>query len=284
MHRFSLIMIPRITLGLALLLSIAPILVAQDATAPPPSPSAGALNDTIWFDADQDALIPIEVEPRDDDSLNRESRWLPKAKRVRVPEASSGQGGTTGGGIFGGSGLFGTDLTLGNLLGWLLLATLVGLAVFAIAHGLSKSEFDFGGGPTARSARRPSGPDQQTLERMKHLPAELRRTDVNLRSEAERLMLEGNYDQAIILLFAHQLLLLDRAGLLRLNRGKTNRRYVREARSADRATAEWLQATVNAFERSYFGRHSISAAEFAALWTDNQSLEQSVQSRPEVAA
>ena len=284
MHRGKKSMVSRVTLSVVVLLSIAPRLGAQDAAAPPPSPSAGALNDTIWFDADQDALIPIEVKPRDDDSLNRESRWLPKAKRVRAPDAKSGASGSTGGGIFGGNGLFGTGLTLGNLLGWLLLATVVGLAVFAITYALSKSEFDFTGGSSARSARRPTGPDQQMLERMKHLPAELRRTDVNLRSEAERLMLEGNYDQAIILLFAHQLLLLDRAGLLRLNRGKTNRRYVRETRSSDQETAERLQATVDAFERSYFGRHSITAAEFAALWTDNESLEQTVQLRQEVAA
>ena len=184
------------------------VLHAEDATVPP-SPSADALTDTIWFDSDQDALIPIEVKPRDDDSLNRDSRWLPKAKRVRAPETTSTTSGATGGGFFGGNGLFGTGLTFGNLFGWVLLLTLVGLAVFAIAYALSKSEFDFVSGPSARSARRPDAPDQQMLERMKHLRAELRRTDVNLRSEAERLMKEGNYDQAIILLFAHQLLLLD---------------------------------------------------------------------------
>ncbi len=97
---------------------------------------------------------------------------------------------------------------------------------------------------------------------MKHLPAELRRTDVNLRSEAERLMREGQYDQAIILLFGHQLLLLDRFGMLRLNRGKTNRKYVRETRAVDGELAGRLQDTVNAFERSYFGRHSIAQREF----------------------
>ena len=99
---------------------------------------------------------------------------------------------------------------------------------------------------------------------MKHLPAELRRTDVNLRSEAERLMNAGQFDQAIILLFGHQLLLLDHAGLLRLSRGKTNGRYVRETRAADHESADRLRLTATAFERSYFGRHTIAAGEFAS--------------------
>jgi hypothetical protein len=119
---------------------------------------------------------------------------------------------------------------------------------------------------------------------MKHLPVELRRSGVNLRGEAQRLMEEANFDQAIILLFAHQLLLLDRAGLLRLNRGKTNRRYVRETRSVDRESAERLRATAEAFERSYFGAHALTADEFARLWVENEGLERSVQRRQEAAA
>ena len=105
-----------------------------------------------------------------------------------------------------------------------------------------------------------------------------------LRSEAERLMNEGEYDQAIILLFGHQLLLLDRVGMLRLNRGKTNRKYVRETRALDPESADRLQGTVTAFERSYFGRHLITAREFADLWQANAELEQAIERRQEVAA
>jgi len=121
-------------------------------------------------------------------------------------------------------------------------------------------------------------------ERIKHLPAELRRTDVNLRDESERLMKAGKYDHAIILLFGHQLLLLDHSGLLRLNRGKTNRKYVRETASVDSDSANHLHVTVDSFERSYFGRHSISESEFSELWRLNSELEKAVEQRAEVAA
>ena len=57
-------------------------------------------------------------------------------------------------------------------------------------------------------------------------------------------MQSGEYDQAIILLFAHQLLLLDGYGALRLNRGKTNRRYIRETRAVNPDAAKCLAVTI----------------------------------------
>jgi len=149
---------------------------------------------------------------------------------------------------------------------------------------LSRSEFAAEKSSHANARNGSKSPDEQTLERMKHLPAELRRTDVNLRSEAHRLMQSGNYDQAIILLFGHQLLLLDRFGMLRLNRGKTNRKYVRETRSSDPTAAKSLQTTVTAFERSYFGRHTISQREFANIWQANQQLEKGIEQKQGEAA
>jgi hypothetical protein len=71
--------------------------------------------------------------------------------------------------------------------------------------------------------------------------------------------------------------------MLRLNRGKTNRKYVRETRGADRESAKRLQGTVTAFERSYFGRHVITQSEFADLWRANEELEQTVELRREAA-
>lgn len=263
----------RRVVGMLMWLCLLPGLSAAD-TDVDRSPAADALGDTIWFDAEQDVVIAVEVKPQEDDSLNRDSRWLPQAKRVRVPDAPTATGG----------GLFGTGLTILNLLGWLLLVALVASAAILIAFALSKSDFDSVVRPGARASRREEGPDEQTLERIKHLPPELRRTDVNLRNESVRLMGQQEYDQAVILLYAHQLLLLDRAQLLRLHRGKTNRRYVRETRSIDRESSERLEATVQAFERSYFGRHSISADEFTRLWADNVLLEQRIEQRKQTAA
>ncbi len=265
--------------AVAICFVVAPLVAPAQDTA---GPADQAMSDTYWYDSDADQVLPIHVQPQVDDSLNRNSRWLPKAKRVRKPRAAGGGGGGTGG--LGGTGLFGSGLTAGNLFGWLLLAAIVITIVCLLLYALSKAEIDLDGTSKAQSAQDGNLPDEQTLERMKHLPAELRRTDVNLRSEAERLMNEARYDQAIILLFGHQLLLLDRAGLLRLNRGKTNGKYVRETRMVDPEAAKLLRQTVSTFERSYFGRHEIAQRQFSEIWRGNLELEESVRRRQELAA
>lgn len=242
------------------------------------SPVAETLGRTPWYDPAADSLVPVEVESQQDDSIHRDSRWLPKAERIRRPN-SSRQSASGGGG-----GLFGTGLTLGNLVGWGLLASIVIAVAVLLVYLFSKAEIELGGSRSAAAGAAAGSPDEQTIERMKHLPAELRRTDVNMRDEAMRLMRAADYDQAIILLFGHQLLLLDRAGALRLTRGKTNGRYVRETRQTDPQLGERLQSTVAAFERSYFGRHPIAAADFEELWQNNEQLEQAVGQRREAAA
>lgn len=267
-------------MGAALLsVWLASVAKAAEASQSDP-PTRHSVSDSVWYDSELEKVVPVHVKAIVDDSLNRQSRWLPKAKQVLAPKNNT----TTRGGGGGGSGLFGSGLTLSNVLGWVLLISIVALAIGALAYALSKAEVDSNW--NARLGGRGSSalPDEQTIERMKHLPAELRRTDVNLRSEAERLMGEGHYDQAIILLFGHQLLLLDQVGMLRLNRGKTNRRYTRETRSADAAAAQLLSGTVTAFERSYFGRHLIRSDEFEQLWSANLQLERIAERRREVAA
>jgi hypothetical protein len=233
------------------------------------SPTEGALESSIWFDADNSTVLPVEVEIKTDDSLNRNSRWLPKPKRIKA--ASNPVALPSG-------------FSISNLLGLALLilffVLVIGLLALIVAHAETPERVQ----SRTHSNGQSKLPDEQMAERIKHLPAELRRTDVNLRSEAERLMNAGQFDHAIILLYGHQLLLLDHVGMLRLNRGTTNRKYVREMASVDREASDRLRATVSAFERSYFGRHSISESKFVELWKLNSELESIAQSRTEVAA
>ncbi|NND96980.1 MAG: DUF4129 domain-containing protein [Pirellulaceae bacterium] len=259
--------------------------VAQDSMSVD-EPAAGALGSTPWYDAESRTLIPMTVKEQKDDSIHRDSRWLPKPKKVQKSSSDTNTATTTatGTGTTGGTGLFGTELTFGNLFGWMLLALLVVGTAGLLVYAFTKAEIDLSDKKDALSGDHTKSPDEQMIERMKHLPAELRRTDVNLRTEAHRLMEAGHYDQAIILLFGHQLLMLDRAGLLRLTRGKTNGRYVRESRTNLREAGDRLRLSATAFERSYFGRHQLSADEFQKLWENNLALEQSIQSRQGAAA
>lgn len=219
---------------------------------------------TTWFDPATRSVVPVPLEDVDPDTIHRDSRWLPGAKKIKKPT-------TTGTGT--GTGWFNTGLTTGNLVGWAILAILFITVAAAVLYAFSRID------PTAMSVldrsrqTRGSRPDEQMLERIEELPAELRRTDVDLRSEAERLMNAGAFDEAIKCLFGHQLLLLDRRGLLRLSRGKTNGRYVAETKRESPESAGLLKATVNAFEASYFGRHTPTRDAFIGLWRANAQLE-----------
>ncbi|TWU40331.1 hypothetical protein Q31b_36790 [Novipirellula aureliae] len=270
------------TVLMGIVLSCTSVSAAE--SSEPLSPASDALGNTSWFDKSTGTIVPVQVETTVDDSANRSSRWLPKPPTPKKQKPAAAAPATTGTGGGGWGGWLGTDLTLGNLFGWLLLVGIIVGAVSLLLYALSKTELDLGSATSKKTTRESDLPDQQTVERMKHLPAELRRSDVNLRSEAERLMTAGQLDQAVILLFAHQLLLLDRAAILRLNRGKTNGRYVRETKSADFELGRILRQTTDAFESSYFGRHSLSVESFAPLWADNAKLEKIVHQRSEVAA
>ncbi len=252
-------------------LSSSVALAQNDAAESVSRPSAETLRSTPWYDADEQRVIPVTVRPQADDSLNRDSRWLPKAERVR--SASKPASSTTSA----------WNWPSGQIFAWLILGALLIVIVAALVYGFSQAEIELG--PRASLQRRLSeAPDEQMIQRMQELPAELRHVTGNLRDQTVQLIQAGRYDLAIITLFGHQLLLLDQAGMLRLSRGKTNGRYIRETRSVDNSAAGLFQRTVGEFERCYFGRYSLVKDEMERLWQDNLELEGIVHARHEVAA
>jgi len=213
-----------------------------------------------WFDPENQAIVPIPLRDTSGDTSHRDSRWLPKAKRIAKPSAST-------------SGSIGTGFSSTNFIGWLILGFGLLLIVGAILYAFSKLDPD--GTVVLPGTKRNSAEaiDAQTMKRIRELPLELRRTDVDLRTEAERLMNLGQLDEAIKCLFGHQLITLDRRGFLRLSRGKTNGRYVTETKNDSREAALILRSTVSAFEASYFGRHTPAMELFRQLWQENSRLE-----------
>lgn len=240
-------------------------------------PGEEILNNVPWFNPEKGSIKSIPVQTRSDDSVNRNSRWLPNPNRLtkKTTPANTPAAPAAAGGGGAGTGM--------SLLAWVFLILTVAILVGLIIYAFSKSEIQFNSDAKSTSTSKENKPNAKLLQRINELPAELRRTDVNMRDEAYRLMNEGQYNLAIILLFSHQLLLLDSIGHLRLSRGKTNGKYVREVRSRDVQCADWLRETATAFERSYFGQHELSAELFERLWEQNLQLESACDSRQEAA-
>lgn len=229
------------------------------------------LDDSAWYDASEQTLRPVPVEERNVDASHRSSRWsaAPAPKKKTTTSASSRSG----------------NSSWGRTIGWIILI-LAAISVAAlIAWLLQYTDFNFGRPEEDLVAMsRGDQLDEQTRQRIEELPPELRQEEGHPRAIAERWMKEGNFDRAIVALFGHQLLLLDRAGWLRLSRGKTNRRYVMEARRQQPEAGDLLADTVEAFEYVYFGRHSLDAENFNRLWRQNGRLEWQVGSMSEQAA
>ncbi len=105
---------------------------------------------------------------------------------------------------------------------------------------------------------------EEERRRIEALPEPVRRR-TRLLEAAHRHYQEGNFDEAIIYLFSHQLVCLDKNYLIRLTRGKTNRQYLRELGPRDTIKRIMADTTV-AFEDVFFGGRSIGRERFERCW------------------
>lgn len=96
------------------------------------------------------------------------------------------------------------------------------------------------------------------IERVEALPVAVERRVDDLLAEARRLHASGDGTLAVVYLFSHLLVELDKRRLLRLVKGKTNRQYHRELRrnapTSGRLSAI-VERTTLVFERAFFGAH-----------------------------
>jgi hypothetical protein len=101
--------------------------------------------------------------------------------------------------------------------------------------------------------------------RIEALPFPLRRGARDLLAEARRQYAAGNYNEAVIYLFSHELVELDRGQLVRLAKGKTNRQYLRELAPRP-ALKQLLEQTMVAFEDVFFGDRTLQRQRFEGCW------------------
>jgi len=119
--------------------------------------------------------------------------------------------------------------------------------------------------------------------RIEALPVRVTRTQLSLLDQARTFYQAGNYASAMIYLFSHQLVQLDRHQVIRLAKGKTNRQYLREVGQADRLRALVGQAVV-AFEDVFFGHHEIDRQRFETCWSHLPEFEKLLAQGPPAAA
>lgn len=226
--------------------------------------SLESMGSVPWYDAERGSVEPIPVKPRMDDSTNRDSRWIPKPKKEKAtsnkatnPQQPTNPNGQLPG-FWSALGTFFGEFS--QVIGWLILGLLFAAIVGGLVYAFSKMEID-----NVDTGNRRIALDQQLDEadevRLENLPVQVQRPTGDLLSESDRLRAAGRLSEAIIYLFGHRLLQLDRVHAIRLSRGKTNRQYLLELRR--RVDLEgMLRSTVNLFEQSYFGRYEITPEQY----------------------
>jgi hypothetical protein len=208
------------------------------------------LPDNTWYDQASNTYSPPEIIPERDNPL-RQSGWLAKKKPAPAERTPWNWNWNLSGFI---ADWF-SSVVIG-VLGVLLVVIVVLLMTYFSMRNYMPGRF---------RRDRKSGAVKIDPTRVAALPFEVRSTGLNPLDEAEKLMRAERFDEAIVFLYGYLLLALDQARKIHLQKGKTNRMYLRELRS-DLGLREITEAAMLAFEDVFFGKHSIPREQFMALW------------------
>ena len=215
-----------------------------------------------WYDAKHERVVPRLPWPdlhfawldRASDWLDLRfqgmGRWFRWMNGRRIP------------GI-GGAG----DLVAIGLAMLLLTLLLVGLMELLRRYRPLPNEED-----SARLANTSGG----SATRIEGLPAGVSLDAADPLVEARRRRDRGDYAGAIVYLFAHQILTLDRLKQVRLVPGRTGRQLIRSVPRRD--LKRCVEPTLRLFEAVYYGHRAPSADAFETAWACAQEFEQAVGS------
>jgi hypothetical protein len=216
-----------------------------------PARAALARGKYPWYDSANDRIQPVDLTPEKDSSWLRSlGDWIKGVFNVvgdffaRIARALH----------------LPTIGSLGNALPIVL--TGIGVVLLAILIRVLWASASFDRGEDGASGRAVG-----KMSRITMLPGEMVTSSItDPWAEAVERRRRGDYSGAIIFLFAHQLLELDRLNLIRLTPGGTGRKYVRGL--ADARLRELLSPTLGLFEQAYYGHKRLSAANFEPVWAE----------------
>ncbi|PQO37066.1 hypothetical protein C5Y96_07865 [Blastopirellula marina] len=211
-----------------------------------------------WYDSESDGVrtIPVPGETRMPDTR-------PGTAKKKAPAAAPAARGNWNWPNLGG-------LSLASIVMYSILIIVLGLITYLIYRAVGS-----GGATTSGSYVPEQHEDEKSrqVDRVEHLPFEVKKKDGNLLDEARRCYESGNFNEAIVYLFSFQLLELDKGHIIRLAKGKTNGQYLREA-GRNRDLRKILQGTMNAFEDVFFGNRNLTRDRFERCWNQLTQFNQ----------
>lgn len=144
-----------------------------------------------------------------------------------------------------------------EVVAWVIVGVVVVALIGVLLYAVLQSDV-----PPAKQRGKKSDDDGVDLAA---LPVPVAAADSDLLAEARRWYERGDFGRAMIYLYSHLLLRLDKGQLIRLAKGKTNRQYLREV-GGRRSLAEYFETAMHAFESAFFGRRALPRDEFELAW------------------
>ena len=248
----------RTCLWAVLVAMVASAFAAQDTDADKALRSIGSPK---WYDRAQDGYAPPKLEPEEDNPIRVEG-WIAEEENLRKAESEKKKAAKAATATRGGAWNWaGFDTTWFSTI----IIALLGIALVTIILLLSYQSLK-----TYMPGRWEKGEQRKSIvidpAKVSDLPFEVQQaTYQNPLAEAEALMRAGKYREAILFLYGYMLLALDQSRKIDLQKGKTNRMYLRELKSQKDLRAI-VETTMLSFEDVYFGKHAIGEEQFLLSW------------------
>ena len=121
-------------------------------------------------------------------------------------------------------------------------------------------------------------------DRVERLPFDVRTKVGDFRAAAEQAYKSGDYRLAVIYLFSHVLLTLDRHKRVRLRKGKTNRQYLGEMKTNGASSLSgYYERLMVSFESAFFGNYEVNSSQFEESWNALPEFQNRLSQLGEVA-
>ena len=226
-------------------------LVAQDIESMP------------WVDQENGEIAPIGIGEREA-AVTRDRNLIPEAtvkKKKKIPPAARPPAARPSAGW----GNFGVALFY---IFWVIaVVALIGLVIWIIMN--SRVEIKSGTDDISR-------PDRSIAESIRHLPFEMEVSQGDFRQQAQTAYQSGDFRRALILLFSHVLVTLDQVKLIRLEKGKTNRQYLRQLSDHPLLVGYYGDVMVP-FEQTFFGDYPVTKEVFDQCWQGLDDFQSTVE-------
>jgi len=213
----------------------------------------GGLNRKNWYDSARDEIRPLTLpKPK----VNKKQPQAPRSSN------RSGFWDWLNGWLTG----INPSLTLAGVLkflAWTALAIVLVFLVWWLIRVYQRNEKKKFTAPVEVDPRATS------IDQIEALPIDVKEDISDLLAAARRHYQSGDLAMAIVYLFSHQLIELDKHHLIRLVKGKTNRQYLREVKRNAAAYPELpslARETVALFEEVFFGKRVPSQSAVASCW------------------